>query len=97
RRSAAAMGPDHQPMNRPRHNFRRQYVFDREFRSKLSGRVVQGIAFILDRYGRDILERNPVGLHVTVLLKGKDPKQIRFQGLLGDMVKDRKKSGLGMG
>ena len=59
--------------------------------------MVQGIAFILDRYGRDILERNAVGLHVTVLLEGKDPKQIRFQGLFGDMVKDRKKSGLGMG
>jgi hypothetical protein len=36
-------------------------------------------------------------LHVTGLFEGKDPEQIRLEGLLGDVVKDRQKSGLRMG
>ena len=97
RRRAVTRWTDHEPVYRPRHDFGRQYVFDGEIRAELCSRVIQCIALVFDRHAGDIFERNPIGLHVAGLLKRKDPEQIRFERLLGNVVKDRKKSCLRMG
>ena len=88
---------DVEPLHRPRQHVGREHVIDRDVGlSEERGRVIRGVALVLDRDRRDIAFLQPVALHVPVHLQGEDPKQVRPQRPFQDVVEDRQERTLGM-